>query len=37
MSVLMRIFPKSVKNGWNQASESPKRFGGFLLPIFRGK
>ena len=29
----MRIFPKSVKNGWNQASESPKRFGGFFCPF----
>lgn len=26
-----------IQNGRNQASKSPKRFRGFLLPIFRGK
>ena len=33
MSVLRRIFPKSVKNGRNQASKSPKYLGAFFCPF----
>ena len=35
MSVLMRIFPKSVKNGRNQASKFQENLEVFFCPFFR--